>query len=117
MCATICGMLLRDRDVCAIGWFIAKLEGKVGMPTRYLVLRTNAPIEEGFEPANPAAWKRTARGGPSELSLQIEQGHEKDESALRADPKNACVLDADTVFTLIKPKAKSAPTSEPEAHV
>ena len=77
------------------------------MSTRYLILRANAPIDETVELSNPSAWRRTRGGGPSQLSITIEDGRERDAGTLRADPRNAAVLDADTVFALIKPKANT----------
>ena len=77
------------------------------MSTRYLVLSANAPLDDGFEATNPSSWRRT-RGGASQLSITIEEGRERDAGALRADPRNAAVLDADAVFSLIKPRASTA---------
>lgn len=77
------------------------------MSTRYLVLRANAPIDDTLELTNPSAWRKGLRGGGSQLSIIIEDGHERDAGTLRADPRNAAVLDADAVFSLVKPRAKA----------
>lgn len=79
------------------------------MPTRYLVLRANAPVEDSLAFASPRTWDRV-RGGPTELDLQTFDGHETDGGALRADPQNVAVMDADVALELIKPKA-AAPAS------
>jgi hypothetical protein len=63
------------------------------MPTKYLVLRTNVPIEDAFVFGSPESWS-ASRGGPTELSIQTVDGHETDVGDLRADPRNAAVMDA-----------------------
>jgi subtilisin family serine protease len=79
------------------------------MPTKYLVLRTNVPIEDAFVFGSPESWS-ASRGGPTELSIQTVDGHETDVGDLRADPRNAAVMDAEVELTLIEPQTKSAAT-------
>jgi subtilisin family serine protease len=76
------------------------------MSTRYLILRANAPIDDTFDMSSPSAWRRS-RGGASQLSITIQDGRERDAGTLRADPRNAAVLDADAVFSLVKPKSRA----------
>ncbi|WP_441289045.1 S8 family peptidase [Sorangium sp. KYC3313] len=77
------------------------------MSTRYLILRANANIEKSVDLSSPAAWHRS-RGGATQLSIAIESGREHDAGSLRADPKNAAVLDADAVFSLVRPTAQAS---------
>lgn len=77
------------------------------MSTRYLVLRTDVlppAAPEGALLGKP----RNLRGDPPQISIAIEDGRERDAGTLRADPRNAAVLDADAVFSLVKPMAKAA---------
>jgi len=75
------------------------------MPTRYLILRGDVPLDESVDPAKPSAWR--GQGAPSALTVLIDDGHESDEGELRADPKNYAVADADTLFSLISPTASA----------
>lgn len=76
------------------------------MPTRYLVLRSNVDVDENIDLSRPSAWRSGTRG-PSELTVQFEDGHERDAGELRADPKNVAVMDAEVVLSLIVPKARA----------
>jgi subtilisin family serine protease len=77
------------------------------MPTKYLVLRTNIPVEESFSFSSPKAWDAT-RGGGRDLAIETYDGHETDVGDLRADPQNVAVMDADIVLALITPQSSSA---------
>ncbi len=81
------------------------------MPTKYLVLRTNVPITDTFTFSSPSSWS-TGRGGPTDLSIQMVDGHETDVGDLRADPQNAAVMDAEIELKLIERQTKRAPTLE-----
>lgn len=72
------------------------------MPTKYLVLRTNAPLDESFAFASPKAWG-ASKGGPIDLAIQTVDGHEGDVGDLRADPRNVSVMDAEVALALVKP--------------
>jgi subtilisin family serine protease len=76
------------------------------MPTKYLVLRTNAPVDESFAFSSPSSWG-ASKSGPTDLAIQTIDGHEGDVGDLRADPHNAAVMDAETALTLIEPKPQS----------
>ena len=79
------------------------------MPTRYLVLYADAPVDNPREAASASFWRRTrSRRGPSQLSLSTLDGHEHDAGQLRADPKNVAVMDADSLFSLVTPKVRKA---------
>ena len=73
------------------------------MPTKYLVLRTNTPIDQSFTFSSPQAWS-AARGGPTDLTIETIPGHEADVGGLRADPHSAAVMDAEVALMLIQPK-------------
>jgi hypothetical protein len=75
------------------------------MPTRYLILRSNVDVDENIDLSRPSAWRKRT-GGLSELTIQINDGHEKDADDLRADLKNLAVMDANTKLSLIMPKAR-----------
>ncbi len=77
------------------------------MPTKYLILRSNVDIGAAADFSRPRAWSKGIRGTP-ELTVQIEAGHETDAGKLRADPKNAAVMEAEVVFSLVKPKTCKA---------
>jgi subtilisin family serine protease len=79
------------------------------MPTRYLVLRTNVPVDDSFGFASAQAW--AASGGPTKLEIETIDGHEADAGELRADPKNVSVMDAEVALTLIEPKSKGDASS------
>lgn len=79
------------------------------MPTKYLVLRTNAPVDEAFHESfafsNSRIWvSERQRGGVNDLSIQTFDGDEADEGKLRLDPHNISVMDADVALNLIRPK-------------
>lgn len=76
------------------------------MPTRYLILRGNVDLDESVDPAQPSAWRR-GQGGPSELAVFFDDGHEFDVGRLRADPKNYAVADAEMQLSLISPVASA----------
>jgi len=74
------------------------------MPTKYLVMRTNAPIDESFAAASPKAWGESATiGGPSDLAMETLDGHEGDVGHLLADPRNVAVMDAEVTLMLVEP--------------
>jgi subtilisin family serine protease len=81
------------------------------MPTKYLVLRANVPLSDSFAFASPSSWSAST-GGPTLLSIDAIDGHEADAGDLRADPRNAAVMDAEIEFELIKPQSNAAPTVE-----
>ena len=79
------------------------------MPTRYLVIRNEGPALESMVLGGP-------RGGAApaaEVSINVIDGHETDEQQLRSDPKNEAVMDADSVFKLIEPRAAASSPSGP----
>lgn len=74
------------------------------MPTRYLVLRSSTP----FEARDAAIGDRWLRGpAPDAISIEVVDGHERDDGELRADPHNAAVMDADTLLTLVDPQSRA----------
>lgn len=75
------------------------------MPTKYLILRTNVDVDKNTDLSRPSAWRKETPG-LSELKIEIFDGHETNAGELREDPKNAAVMDADTIFSLIVPKAR-----------
>ena len=75
------------------------------MPTRYLVLRADRAIPQGSDVSKPSAWQ-SETGGPTDLQINVYDGHEHDEKDLRADPRNAAVADADAMFSLVAPTAR-----------
>ena len=83
------------------------------MPTKYLVLRTNVPVDESLVLSSPRAWggfRGGGGGGPTDLTIHTIDGHEENLGELRADPQNAVVLDAEVPLTLIEPKFKATAT-------
>lgn len=72
--------------------------------TRYLVLRTNAPIDEDIPLTSPRAWLQDT-GGPTELKIDVVEATQNEVGELRADPYNAAVMDADVALELISPKS------------
>ena len=78
------------------------------MPTNYLILRTNADVQDDVNLATPRTW-REGTAGLSELSIETFDGHEHDAGELRRDPRNAAVMDADMMFSLIEPKEQDVP--------
>lgn len=80
------------------------------MPTKYLVLRANAPVEESFASSSASAWGGVSKGGPTDLAIETYHGHEYDAGDLRADPQNVAVMDAEVTMALIEPKSQ-APAS------
>lgn len=78
------------------------------MSTRYLVLRANAPIQESVDLTSGSRSRSGRTGGVTGLSVIVEDGRERDAGELRRDPMNAAVMDADTAFSLIEPKARTA---------
>jgi subtilisin family serine protease len=81
------------------------------MPTKYLVLRTDVPLSDSFAFASPSSWSAST-GGPTALSIDAVDGHETDVGDLRADPRNAAVMDAEVEFKLIQPQSQAAPTGD-----
>lgn len=79
------------------------------MPTKYLVLRTNVPITDAFVTAG-RRWRSASGGGSTDLSIQTVDEHETDVGDLRADPRNAAVMDAEIELKLIEPETKGALT-------
>ena len=77
------------------------------MPTKYLVLRTDVPVDESFAFSSTRSWG-ASRGGPTELAIQTIDGHEYDVGNLRADPQNVAVMDAEVALRLIEPKSKAS---------
>ena len=77
------------------------------MPTKYLILRTNKPVGDSFAFSSPAAWSASG-GGPTDLAIQTIDGHEADGGQLRADPRNAVVMDAEVMLKLIEPTPSAA---------
>jgi hypothetical protein len=75
------------------------------MPTRYLILRANRDITESADLTAVSLW-RGKDGGPTELTVETADGHETDLGRLREDPKNAAVLDADVMLSLVAPKER-----------
>ncbi len=73
------------------------------MPTKYLVLRAQAPLVPTLEVFGVTA--RVPEG--NELSIVAIPGHEYDAGTLRADPQNAVVMDAETRLALIEPTEKT----------
>jgi subtilisin family serine protease len=76
------------------------------MPTKYLVLRTNAPVGESFAFSSPSSWD-VSRGGPTDLAIQTFDGHETDVGDLRADRRNVAVMDAEVTLALIEPRPQA----------
>lgn len=77
------------------------------MATRYLVLRSAAPLDESALDRGHAL-NKTGAHGPADLSVEIVDGRESDAGVLRADPNTAAVVDAEVALCLIKPKTKTA---------
>ena len=78
------------------------------MPTKYLVLRTNVPLDESFALSSPSAWSRLrSANGSTDLTIQTMDGHEGDVGDLRADPCNAAVMDAEVTLKLVEPKSQA----------
>jgi subtilisin family serine protease len=69
---------------------------------RYVILQANEDLDEGFDGARRRAWRDPTRAS-TELTVHTVDGHETDAGELRADPKNAVVMDADIVLSLIAP--------------
>jgi hypothetical protein len=76
------------------------------MPTRYLVLRANKPVEISSWRAGPAAWSSS---GATDLVIETFDGHEYTGAELRADSRNAAVMDAEVMLKLIEPASRSSP--------
>lgn len=82
------------------------------MPTRYLVLRSDRPLDSG----RAGTADRWFRGpGPELLSIETYDGHERDGGSLRADPQNAAVMDAETILQLVEPKVRGMTLADPAA--
>jgi subtilisin family serine protease len=75
------------------------------MATRYLVLRSDAPVLESLDPSDWTNPRHVTKGSAG-LAIELHDGHETDGGQLRADPRNAAVMDAESVFSLIEPRAK-----------
>jgi subtilisin family serine protease len=73
------------------------------MPTKYLILRVEPDHGDVLLGAIP-----TRRGDTGGLTIATVDGHETDVGELRADPRNAAVMDADVALALIEPKLKVA---------
>ena len=76
------------------------------MPTKYLLLRTNVPVDESFAYSVPSSWSAPG-GGPTALEIATLDGQESDEGSLRADPLNVAVMDAEVALALIEPKSQA----------
>jgi subtilisin family serine protease len=72
------------------------------MATRYLVLRARSALE-GLVDFSPG----------SDLELDSFSGDDRDADSAREDPRNAAVMDADAILTLIEPRegATASPTA------
>jgi hypothetical protein len=66
------------------------------MSTKYLVLRTDVPVDESFSFSTSRSWG-ASKGGPRKLDICTMEGHETDVGQLRADPRNVAVMDAEVV--------------------
>ena len=76
------------------------------MPTKYLILRADQPVDDLFflrECRGP--WTPTRGARPTSLTIDTLDGHETDAGALRANPRNVAVMDAGVVLSLIEPKS------------
>lgn len=74
------------------------------MTTKYLVLRTNIPIDPSFE--TNGAPRSSTLAGSRDLAIDTFDGHEWDAGELRSDPRNLVVLDAEVVLELLQPKSQ-----------
>lgn len=74
---------------------------------RYVILQANEDLDEGFDAARRSAWRDPTRA-TTELTVQTVDGHETDAGELRADRRNAVVMDADIVLSLIAPASTAA---------
>jgi subtilisin family serine protease len=74
---------------------------------KYVILRSNIDIDEAIDLSKPSAWRKIVPS-TAELAVHIEDGHETDAGALRADPKNCAVMDAGAVLSLIAPLSTAA---------
>lgn len=76
------------------------------MATRYLILRSTA-ASRGANARRSSRAFAAGDEGPSEVELSLDtvEGHETDAGALREDPSNEVVLDADIVLSLVTPQA------------
>jgi subtilisin family serine protease len=76
------------------------------MPTKYLILRANVPVDASFAFSSPRAWDAST-SGPTDLAIDTYEGHEKDAGDLREDPKHVAVMDAEVALGLIEPKSQA----------
>lgn len=81
------------------------------MATKYLILRADKDLAPGLDFSTPSAW-RSKTGAPTDLTIHTLDGHEWNAGDLRADPKNAAVVDAEVVLSLIQPKARDVANVE-----
>lgn len=72
----------------------------------YLVLRASDDLDDGFELGRRSAWLDAKRGKP-ELRVETFDGHEKDAGELRADPKNAVVMEAGIMLSVVGPESRA----------
>jgi subtilisin family serine protease len=79
------------------------------MPTKYLILRTDTPVEGSFVSSNPMAWGARRGGQRRTLDIETLDGHERDAGELRADPRNVAVMDAEVTLRLIEPMGQTVP--------
>ena len=75
------------------------------MARRYLILRSNIDRESKETHRRSATRGALESTTNEELSIETLDGHETDAGKLREDPKNAVVLDADIMLSLIEPQA------------
>jgi subtilisin family serine protease len=84
-----------------------------------LILRADKNLDKTIDLSRPSAWigdrhyaegmrHMTGSSGLPNLTAEVVLGHEADAGTLRADPKIVSVADADSVFSLITPKARDA---------
>ena len=78
------------------------------MPTKYLILRADEDLDEAIGFTKSSDWNKQKA---NELSLLLYDGHETDLGELRADPKNAFVVDAEINLSLVAPTATGPATA------
>jgi subtilisin family serine protease len=80
------------------------------MAMRYIVLRADRPFDV-YGGGIADRWLRAP--APDVLTLEAFDGRETDGGALRADPHNAAVMDADAILHLVEPKEMAAAPADP----
>jgi subtilisin family serine protease len=86
--------------------FKKEIRSVTAMPTKYLILRANAPAFRSFEFSNPNAWDLSTPG-PTDLHVETVEGHEVDANTLRSDLQNVAVMDAEIRLSLIPPETQA----------